>query len=214
MLIKIILSLNFLWISQVSFAEVINRAAGRVSDHIVTSREVMINSLYEDAMYRSQSPKQIQNLEFNHRSFVRECTGILLEWAIFMESKSFKATLPLKKDIEANVSKAKQKLRKSQAWQEAQVSHKELTDLVERKLQTKALIQTRLSAANIPVTDQEAEEYFKANKFKFEDLPFEKLKSNIKLFLSKQQSESRMREWFELLQIKYKVRNFLAEDNS
>jgi hypothetical protein len=66
-------------------------------------------------------------------------------------------------------------------------------------------------SASLAISDSQAEEYYKKNKFKFDNVPFEGLKENIKAFLRKKQVDERLREWFEVLKIKYGIRNQLAE---
>ncbi|NJL24445.1 MAG: hypothetical protein HC902_04280 [Calothrix sp. SM1_5_4] len=57
----------------------------------------------------------------------------------------------------------------------------------------------------------EAQKYFDENRLKFGNLPFEKLKENIKAYLSKNHVDRRLKDWFDVLLSKYQVKNLIAE---
>lgn len=195
-------------------AETITRVAGRVSDRIVTTREVILNSLIEDVIYRPKAPKQIQSLPLTHQQFIREVNAVLLEWAISIDGETLSQMEIGDDRVESEFKRAKSMLRKSETWQLAGGNDQELRSILIRKMKTKKIIEAKLNTTNIPITDLEAKEYFEANRHRFDNSNFLALKENIKSFIAKEQSAARMREWFELLQLKYKVRNYLTEERS
>ena len=87
----------------------------------------------------------------------------------------------------------------------------ELRAQIKRKLQAKKFINFKADSSVVPVTDEEAERYFKENRSKFGAMPFENFKENIKTFLARQQVDRRLRDWFEVLRNKYKVRNLASK---
>jgi hypothetical protein len=192
-------------------AHIINSQAGRVADHYVTSREVLANAIVENALGRNSPTKNLRLDKPNGREFVRECTSVLLEWAIFNESESSQTALISDGEVKATEKKIAPILKKDSQWAALKIEPKELDALVARKLRAKKFIQFKIDTSAVPVTDHEAKEYFDANKLKFEDKPFETFKETIKSFLGRQQVDRRLKDWFELLQVKYKVRNYLAE---
>jgi hypothetical protein len=189
----------------------VTKSAGRVMDHVVTTREVLINSLIEDVLYRPKAPRAIHAVSMKDRAYLRETSAVLLEWAIYYDGKTEKQVNISDKEVDLAIKRAEKTLRKNQAWQEAMVESSELRDVIIRKLKVKSLIDAHMALFTPVITDSDAKNYFEENKYKFSNLQFESLRPNIKAFLQKEQSDERMREWFELLQIKYKVRNFLAD---
>ena len=69
-------------------------------------------------------------------------------------------------------------------------------------------IQFKTDSSLVPVTDEEAKAYFEKNKGRFGNLPFERFKVNIKRFLIRRQVDSRLKDWFDVLQRKYKIKVF------
>jgi hypothetical protein len=197
--------------AQTGSGKIINSQAGRVADHFVTTREVVANALIENALGRKNPVKNLNLDKPNSREFVRECTAVLLEWAIFSESESSQTAVVSATDITEAQKKLMPVLKKNSQWSALKIESKELENMVGRKLRVKKFIQFKIDTSAVPVTDREAKEYFEANRLKFEDRPFESFKETIKGFLGRQQVDRRLKDWFELLQVKYKVRNYLAE---
>ena len=191
--------------------KLISTHAGRVGNEVITSRGVMINHLIESALFRNNKKTTLKPDDVKSREFIRECTGVLLETAIFFEAESFAAANVSSTHIKSQTRKAKNLLSANSTWRRLEVTPEELEQAVARKLRAKEFIRFKIDSATIPISDREAEEYFNNNKLKFENLPFEDFKTNIKSYLTKQQVDKRLKDWFELLQSKYRVRNYLAE---
>jgi hypothetical protein len=94
------------------------------------------------------------------------------------------------------------------------VSNYEIKDWVERKIRAKKFLKYKTDSATLGVTDSEVKEYFDKNRYKFGNMGIDNFKENIRAFLIKQQMEERLKEWFEILKKKYRVRNFYAERNT
>lgn len=201
-------------VSAAAFAQdlqLVSAQAGRVDRHLVTTREVLINSLVENVIGRAKPVTGLKLSRPQTREFIREATAVLLEWAIFYEIESSATANVTVAEIKAAKNRVLAKYKKNAQWAALKVESSELDDLVERKLRAKKFIQFKIQTSTVPVSDREAQEYFEANKIKFENAPFESFKETIKSYLSRQQVDRRLKDWFELLQVKYKVRNFLAE---
>ncbi|MCB0364381.1 MAG: hypothetical protein H6624_00900 [Bdellovibrionaceae bacterium] len=192
--------------------KVLTATVGHVSDEVVTSREVQINYLVEKALYgKGRSNRSIPPLEWGHKNFPREVNGVLLEWVVHLEAKNFAATKVTSLDVDKAEKTVREKLRSHSQWAQLGVTRKELRLLLDRKIRAKNFIQFKAQTSVVPVTDDEAQDYFEKNRLKFGNFPFDKFKSNIKSFLSRQQVDRRLKDWFEVLQAKYKVRNLLVE---
>ncbi len=202
------------WLGPLAHAAVVSMNAGRVADVVVTTREVVIHHLIEVALSPKPTPallKEVISLEHPRaRDFVRETTTVLLENAIFLEAESVGAA-PLEKDkIQAAQALVQKKMRRNSAWLKLEVGPEELKRILTRSLRAKDFIKFKVDSAAIPISDHEAEEYFNNNRLKFENLPFANFRENIRAYLTKQQVDKRLKEWFELLQSKYRIRNHLG----
>lgn len=198
-------------------AALISSSVGRVGDWVVTSREVMINHLLENALYKTSAKNKVPKATLSlartrDREFIRETTSVLLETAIYLEAESFaQSDSNLAATIETQKSLAVIRLKNDPTWKKLKPSDKEISLFVRRKIKAKDFLRFKMESASIPISDREAEEYFQNNKLKFENLPFNNFKDNIKSYLTKQQMDRRLKDWFELLQSKYRVRNLLSE---
>ena len=211
--------------SQLSFAAVeggtnksdlqlVTQSVGIVAGRHITSREVAINSFIEDQLYRSKKAKKIYRFSPTNSKFVQETTAVLLEMAISEEGLRFPVAQVEEAELKSQRRKFLQKARNKKAWKALQVEDTELDNQLKAKMSAKKFIRFKVSSASLPITDQEAEAYFNKNRFKFDKLPFKKFKKNIKSYLNKKRVDARLREWFEVLQIKYSIRNQLDEGRS
>jgi hypothetical protein len=211
---RIILSvLISLSLTQITSAAQITMSAGRVADQVVTSREVVINQMVENFLYRKtigeSARVRLTPAMAKERVFVRETTAVLLEMAVYLEAESFSQGAVDEKQVRANVKKTQSHYKRDSVWTSLQVSDKELEKMIRAKIRAKDFIKFKVDSATIPITDKEAEDYFAANRFKFESLSLENYMPTIKSYLTKQQVDKRLKDWFELLQSKYRIRNFL-----
>ncbi len=190
----------------------ITRNAGRVGQEILTTRGVQISSWIEDALYRESNQKRLGNANVLGRDFIQETTAVLLEAAIATEAADFPASQVTPEEVRDRGSRALAKLKKSDGWKQLQVTDAEFEQAMTRKLRSKKFIKFKMDLASLPVSDQEVKDYYDKNKFKFDNLPFENFKENIRSFLTRRQVDERMKEWFEVLHIKYRIRNSLAEE--
>ena len=201
--------------SQGAHSALISTNAGKISSLVVTSREVLINHLIERALASEPNSAKISTSlnpsDVRSSLFVRETTSVLLELAIYQEAESFAAPEIPQNELQAKIKLVQKKLAGNSLWNSLEVDSKELQEMTRKKLKAKNFIRFKVESGAIPITDQEAREYFNNNKLKFENLPFESFKENIKKYLAKQQVDRRLKDWFELIQSKYKVRNYLAE---
>ena len=194
--------------------KLVTQSVGLVAGKHVTSREVTINSFIEDQLYRSKNTKRIYRYSPGNSKFIQETTAVLLEMAISEEGLRFPVAQVEEAELKSQRRKFLQKARSNKAWKALQVEENELDDQLRSKISAKKFIRFKVSSASLPITDQEAEAYFNKNRFKFDKLPFKKFKKNIKAYLNKKRVDARLREWFEVLQIKYSIRNQLDEDRT
>ncbi len=195
--------------SKLPAAPVISKTVGSVGDHVLTSREVQIYYFFEQALKsRTIDPE----FGLNSQAFKAQLSESLLEWMVYLESKSFpgiSVTAKERQDAETLLSKAiRSSPEVAQFWKDLEVSVDKKTELLEKKLRSKKFLQFRDQSSFVEVTDRDALNYFQKNRTKFAGMGFEKFKDSIKTFLSQEQSAGRMKEWLSVLQRKYSVRQF------
>ena len=192
----------------------VNAVIGNVGKRVVTLREVRINALLEHALYPQQKEAEPGNPkpEAGPVSFEspEQISRTLVEWAVYLEAQTFKAVTPKSIEIKAAERAAlaaiagKAELR--QQWDSLAVTEAEMSEMVDRKVRARALVDFRSSASRVVVSDAEALRYFQKNKSRFGDRPFSQFKETIRAYLAQSQSDSRMRSWFESLRQKHSVK--------
>lgn len=191
-------------------SRVVTKVVGEAKDQFITSREVQINDAVETVLAGKGQGKSLQIVEIGHENFPAKVTDVLTEWIVYFEAQSFSADAVSKATIEEATQKVEKGTAGSVAFKRLDVSKLELEEMLKRKLSAKAFIRLKTESSLMPVTDAEAQTYFKKNRIKFGNLPFSAFKDSIKAHLRQQQMDRRMKDWLDILQKKYKVRNFVA----
>lgn len=194
----------------------VSEVVGALTGHVVTSREVAMSGIMDQAM---SSPKAFRPLPARgSKDFKENVAQVLLECMVSAESDSFGVGGASAQDISGWDSKLAEYLARHGAamslWKSLEVSSKEKEKILRRKIQTEKFIEFKTRSSAVPVTDEEARDYFLKNKIRFGNAPFQQFRENIKTYLEKRNSETRLSEWFDLLQRKYNVRNFVADRSS
>ncbi len=189
----------------------ISTSAGRVGGTVITTREVMLNHLIEGALFPNEKQVKLRLDQIKSHDFIHETTSVLIEAAIAKEAAAFDLVPVAKARLEASVKKVKRVLSRNSVWHELSPSADEVKNIVETKLRAKDFVKFKVDSATVPVSDQEALDYFNANRLKFENLPFANFKDTIKAYLTKQRVDARLKDWFDSLQSKYRIRNLLSE---
>lgn len=191
---------------------VVSLAAGQAQDHIVTSREVELSFLIEAALFEEgKSPAAVKKADIKSPAFVKKVTAVLLEWSVYFEAQNFATVKVAENELQEAEEKAWERLKDNARWKELEPVRSEVRQMIRRKFQAKEFIRFKADASSVPITDGEARKYFEQNRLKFGNLPFENFRDTIKTFLAREQMDERLKDWFDVLQSKYQVRNFLAE---
>ncbi len=155
------------------------------------------------------SKKPLKLIQLQDNDFAIHTSEVLLEWVIYKEASSFETDLN-SGDIQKEMKYVQEKVKGLASWQSLSVLPEEQRQFLERKILVKKFMRLKSDSSKIPVSDAEAEVYFKKNRNKFGSLPFESFRENIRVFLQNSQTEQRLKNWYEVLNRKYKVRNFIA----
>lgn len=185
----------------------VTRVVGEAGDRVITSREVRLNHAIAQTLAKEPS-KKILALEDS--GFPLEVLKVLDEWTVYLESIEVGTKLVDEAEI-ARLAKAVGEYWKGDSnWERLEAAPSEIRDILARKLAAQSLEKLKGDTSLVTVTDAEALQYFKKNRLRFGNLPFENFKDNIKAALIKNQTERRLGEWRAVLRRKYRVRNFVG----
>lgn len=197
---KLLLFISILWSSQI-----INRSVGQVGTSFITSRDVQLAQAIEGLLYMDK--KRVE-ADINDNGFSSLVTATLVEWVVSMEAENFSVAEITEDETVSALQIIDKQTQDWDYWTKLKPTKEEIKLFVVRKIKYKKFFQFKTQASKVNISDSEAKAYFDKNKQKFGSAPFVNFKDNIKSFLSQQYRETRIREWFELLKRKYKVRNF------
>jgi hypothetical protein len=190
-------------------SELISTGVGMVKGRALTSREVQMTQLLDEALY--QKNPNLKLLAIDSKAFHQAIQNVLLENAVALEAQSFNIIQVSAEELRDSSQRALKLLASSKAWLALEASKGELEIELRRKLEAKKFINFRAQSSVLPVSDGEAQRYYNENQAKFDKLPFENFKEDIKSYLSRTQVERRLKDWYDVLLNKYQVKNLLAE---
>ena len=144
------------------------------------------------------------------KQFFNEVNSVLLEWIVGYEAEQFSITSVTEENLKSSKTSLEKKLTALPPWRQLRASNSEIEKSLKRKLMAKQFIRFKVDSSYVPVTDVEVEEFFRKNQNQFAGASLTQKKEEIKSLLGRQKVEQRLQEWFEVLQKKYKVRNFVA----
>ncbi|MCM2281888.1 MAG: hypothetical protein NDI61_08585 [Bdellovibrionaceae bacterium] len=197
--------------SAVPVAVTVTRVVGEVAEQIITSREVQLNDVIEQAAFgRLPGMTSIRVLKSTEKTFPGDVDAVLREWAIYLEARSFETGEVGRAELQKSLRAVQEAVSGVEVWSQLEPSSQEIMDILERKIIAKRFLRLKTDSAQVPITDAEALAYYKKNRLKFGNLPFTSFRENIKTFLIKQQMDRRLQDWSQVLERKYKVRNFIA----
>lgn len=194
---------------------ILSRTVGEISESklFISSRDVQIHTALDQMLLQMDSTnkeKDIQLIQLDDSDLPNRVNQLLLEWVIYKEAMSFSAESISKPEIQKELKYVEEKIKPIKDWASLDVDSTELKNHLSRMLLVRKFMQLKTESSKIPVTDEECELYFKKNRARFGSMPFENFKENIRTFLQNTQTEQRLKAWYEVLNRKYKVRNFLA----
>lgn len=197
-----------------SAAEIISRSVGQVAEYVVTSREVQISNLIEQALNLGEEKffHGARLLKLSEPAFKEELNSVFLEIVVDREARAFAATSIEPEEMSNAFANLFSSVKKTGTYDLLKPSAVELKSILHRKLRAKNFIRFKAESSIVPVTDSEALNYFNRNRAKFGSQPFAAFNDRIKSFLTKQRVDERLEVWFTALQKKYRVR-LIARDN-
>jgi hypothetical protein len=209
-----------LWFASPLLAsELVSKGVGQVAGYVVTSREVVISNIFEQVLLNmsiSQADKKSINkstwlLKTDSQEFQKRLSQVMIEILVKMEAESFSVAQVSGEEIKAESQAIKQELKDWSEWKKLEVSDAEVDQILNRRKMAKNFLKFKTESSGVIISDLEAKNYFEKNRVKFGGAGFPQFKEGIKELLSQQQLEDKLKDWFEILKRKYRVR-FLKND--
>lgn len=202
-MIRLVLFMTFIAAS--SHASIISKTVGQVGSEVITSREALQSLFVEQVLFEGKAvPADIDGV-----SFAKKLNGVIMEKVVYQEALQFRPKEIKSSDINSRVAIVRTRLKANKAWKALETSLKELKEIVRIKLVAKDFVQFKASSSVVPITEQEAKDYYEENKGKFGKADYNSLKPNITSFLNRRQVDVRLKAWFDVLKSKYRVKNFV-----
>lgn len=190
----------------------VTRVVGEAGPRIVTSREVRMNEAIAQVLFPPAAPGEVKKriLDVEDPAFPAQVLRVLDEWTVFLEAVVIGSKSADKNEVARLTKLVADTWKGFPDWERLEASPNEIREIVERKLSAQSLEHLKGDASLVNVSDAEALQYFKKNRLRFGNLPFENFKDGIKAALVRSQTERRLTEWRSVLRKKYRVRNFVG----
>jgi hypothetical protein len=193
-----------------------------VAGKVVTTRDVQISSVMNhwfslhdqpSAPKAASKAKGLKPIDYRSwfldpksEAFRHELSAVMVEQLVVVEAENFSVAKLSKAEIDTVVHSLGEELKASSEWQALEISPAELEEHVSRHLRAKEFMKFKAESMGLQVSDETARAYYEKNRIRFNNLPFENFKSSIKEYLTSQDVESKMKDWFDVLRKKYKVK--------
>jgi hypothetical protein len=198
---------NFVSPSIFAAAKVVSSTVGQVGGYVITSREVVIAGVVEKwLMNPNAKNKNNWIMSVNSTEFKQALTQVMLEKVVVLEAENFSVAQVTPDEIQKNVVRMSEDLKDWSEWKKLEVSNLELDNQFQRHMRAKAFLKFKTESTGVRVNEEEARQYFEKNHVRFGNVPFAQFKESIRDYLTQKQQEDRLRDWFEVLKRKYRVR--------
>jgi hypothetical protein len=195
----------------------VTKVVGEAGPRVVTSREVRINEAISQVLLGPVGdgearvrPAKSKVLAVDDPTFPAQVLKVLDEWTVYLEATEIGSKSADKAEVNRLVKVVTETWKGAQDWEKLEASIGEIRDVIDRKLAAQSLERLKGDASLVNVSDAEALQYYKKNRLRFGNLPFENFKDNIKAALIRTQTERRLIEWRAVLRRKYRVRTFVG----
>jgi hypothetical protein len=195
--------------------QVVSQAVGQADTHVVTSREVQISWILDKAMQVPAVKKggiaPIPNrsdwvLKTDGVEFQRHLSQVLLELVVSMEAENFSIGQVPASEVQSAMAHVKDMVAGWAPWKNLEVSSGEFEQMMTRKLKARNFLKFKTDTSGVRVTEHDIKNYYDKNRLKFGNTPLAQVKPQIKDFLSQELLQERLKDWFEILKRKYRVK--------
>ncbi len=183
---------------QLLFADTILNIVGTSADQVITSRDIEIDRIIESVLFNKPLPELKLHTD-----------QVLLEYAIDKEAQIFALSRISKREVISELTRFQTQLSSKKdlfsLWKDLQVSRSELVSSIQRKLRAKKFIKFKEQSSLIPITDEEAVNYYQENKNNYDGTSFSNVSGQIKKALSQQRAKDRIDQWHLDLKNKHNI---------
>lgn len=191
--------------------EVISEVVAQAGSHVVTSREVIISQILDEAMAtptKKGAAVDRKNWLIKPKSeaFSKHLAQILLELVVQLEAENFSIGQVGQDEVIEHEKHVNELVKDWAPWKDLEVTSVEMQRLILRKLRAKNFLKFKMESSGVQISDDEAKAFYEKNRVKFGNLPFSQFKNSIKEVLAQEQMQEKLKDWFEILKRKYRVR--------
>ena len=193
--------------------KLISEAVAQVSQHVITSREVLISYIIDQALsHKKGAPLNPSAWLIKEESeeFQKHLTQVLLESVVQLEAENFSVGEVSVEEIQRQAKIVDEKVKGWSVWTGFQVNGSEQEQMIARKMRAKNFLKFKLETSGVNITDDEAKAFYDKNRVKFVNQPYAQFKDSIKEVLAEEQMQLRLKDWFDILKRKYRVK-FLGQ---
>lgn len=179
-------------------AKVLIVTLAQVKNHVITSREVEIH----------QQVEKLLGERFKDIKGETPLEQVIKEWLLFYEAEGFYNTPVQNSEVEKKLNEILAKKKSDSHWQSLAVQNSELKEKVRRSLEADRLYVFKKKASVLPVGIGEVETEYSQNRIRYGNMTFDQVKDQIRDNKIQENLLERMKQWFVVLERKYKVQRF------
>jgi hypothetical protein len=199
-------------------SKLVSAGVGQVGGQVLTSREVQISYavdqfLLTQGALKKNADREAWVVRTGTEAFREHLSRMMLEFLIKMEAESFSVAQVPPEEVKSEMALVKEGMKDWTEWKSWEVSEIELERLLFRRKMAKNFLKFKTESSGVVITDPEAKAYFEKNRVRFGSAPFAQFKEGIREVLAQQQLEEKLKDWFEILKRKYRVRFLKASES-
>jgi hypothetical protein len=195
--------LTFGIVSHAAEKEIVSQALVRVGTEVLTSRQVILSQVIDSYLRNETKVKVVRPDE---PKFNEKTTELALDYIVFLESESYAVGEGQESNIKDQVKTVQSSLGALTELEKFNFTAAEIERLFSVKIKSRRFLELKSQSRASQVSDQRAKDYFDLNRNKFTGASFLDIKENIKVYLQKTDNESKLKDWFEVLKKKYKLK--------
>ena len=217
-LIAFILISNLAWSQKIAVpgsrkGKLISEAVAQVSQHVITSREVLISYIIDQTIAHKKGAALDRTnwvLKEGSEEFQKHLTQVLLESVVQLEAENFSVGEVSLQEVQKEAKVVDELVKGWDVWKNLDVNGSEQEQMISRKMRAKNFLKFKLETSGVQIHDDEAKAFYEKNRVKFGNQPYAQFKESIKEMLAEEQMQERLKDWFDILKRKYRVK-FLGQ---
>ncbi len=185
---------------------------------VITTREVLLSAfierwfLVENIANKKQPKNPPKNPllegppDVTSDGFKKQLNSNMLEALVEAESDQFDVAKVDEDLLKTRTAAILPAIRGSPLWSPSQAQEKEILKLLRRKMRAQKYFQLMSEKALTTPSESEIKEYFDKNRIRFGNRPIAEFRENIVDFLTQRKQEEKLRNHFEALKKKHRLR--------